>query len=80
MPGQFFGVTFSLFAFILNASCSPQLGPKDGADLSPNDLDRVRVGHAAPDFTLEDLEGRPVTLSGFRGKQFVVLVFYRGHW
>lgn len=80
MTGQFFGVTFFLLACSLNAACSPQLGPKDGADLSPNDLDRVQVGHAAPDFTLENVEGRTVTLSDFRGKQFVVLVFYRGHW
>ena len=33
----------------------------------------------APDFTLDDQHGRPVTLSDFRGRN-VVLVFYRGHW
>ena len=56
------------------------LGPTDGADLPPTDLDRVKPGDLAPDFTLEDQNGRPVTLSGFRGHRPVVLVFYRGHW
>lgn len=58
----------------------PALGPKDGRDLPPADLNRVQVGQPAPDFTLESLEGRPVTLADFRGKKRVVLVFYRGHW
>ncbi len=39
----------------------------------------VAVGELAPDFTLEDQEGRKRTLSAERGKP-VVLVFYRGHW
>jgi hypothetical protein len=33
----------------------------------------------APDFTLLDPKGQPVSLADFRGKK-VVLVFYRGHW
>lgn len=57
-----------------------RLGPKDLASLPPTDTSRVAVGSQAPDFTLESLAGPPVTLSQFRGKQNVVLVFYRGHW
>jgi hypothetical protein len=38
------------------------------------------VGQTAPDFTLPDAAGRPVTLSDYRGKQPVVVVFYRGYW
>ena len=57
-----------------------QFGPKDPARLPPTDTSRVAVGSPAPDFTLESLSGPPVTLSQFRGKQNVVLVFYRGHW
>jgi hypothetical protein len=56
------------------------LGPKDGLDLPPTDLDRVAVGLLAPDFSLRSLEGDTVTLSAFRGLKNVVLVFYRGHW
>jgi hypothetical protein len=57
-----------------------RLGPADGEGLRPDDLDRVRVGMPAPDFTLEDVEGRPVTLSAFRPDKHVILIFYRGHW
>jgi peroxiredoxin (alkyl hydroperoxide reductase subunit C) len=56
------------------------LGPKDGPTDPPSDLDRVKVGDLAPDFTLEALDGRVVTLSSYRGHKNVVLVFYRGHW
>jgi cytochrome oxidase Cu insertion factor (SCO1/SenC/PrrC family) len=33
----------------------------------------------APDFTLNDQDGQPFTLSNLRGSR-VVLVFYRGYW
>lgn len=56
------------------------LGPVDGRDLAPTDLERVAVGSAAPDFTLPVYGGGTLTLSQFRGKQNVVLVYYRGHW
>lgn len=57
-----------------------RLGPADGGDLSPLDTGRVAVGSRAPDFTLESKDGGTVTLSQFRGRKNVVLVFYRGHW
>jgi len=40
----------------------------------------LQVGEKAPDFTLEDQEGRKVTLSSQFGKTMTVLVFYRGSW
>ena len=40
----------------------------------------VAIGDIAPDFTLEDQDGPNHTLSAERGKQPVVLVFYRGYW
>jgi len=40
----------------------------------------LRVGEAAPDFTLSDATGAPVTLASFRDRTPVVLVFYRGYW
>jgi len=56
------------------------LGPRDGHDLAPTELDRVAVGTAAPDFSLLSLDGETYTLSDFQGNKNVVLVFYRGHW
>ena len=56
------------------------LGPTDGHDLSPTDIDRVLAGHMAPDFSATSLAGSTVTLSQFRGQKNVVLFFYRGHW
>ena len=56
------------------------LGPADGHDLPPTDLDRVSAGDPAPDFTAMSRDGKAITLSRFRGRKNVVLVFYRGHW
>jgi peroxiredoxin len=39
---------------------------------------RVEMDTPAPDFSLEDFEGRPVRLSDYRDKKHVVLVFNRG--
>ncbi len=58
----------------------PPLGPADGFDLPAEDTGRVKVGEAAPDFTLEAHSGDTLTLSDYRGLKNVVLVFYRGHW
>ena len=43
-------------------------------------IEPVRSGEEAPDFTLEDLQGNPVTLSEARDKTATVVVFYRGYW
>ena len=43
-------------------------------------IEPVRSGQEAPDFTLEDLQGNPVTLSEARDKTATVVVFYRGYW
>jgi len=40
----------------------------------------VAIGESAPDFTLMDHNGGKVTLFDSRGKNPVVLVFYRGYW
>jgi len=36
----------------------------------------VKVGAMAPDFTLKDQNGKPVSLKDFRGKKNVALAFY----
>lgn len=40
----------------------------------------LRVGERPPDFTLPDASNQAVTLTDYRGKKPVVLVFYRGYW
>jgi len=74
IPALLAGVTAPL------AGQSPSLGPRDGVGLAATDTGRVAVGTIAPDFTLEALTGPPISLSQFRGRKNVVLVFYRGHW
>jgi peroxiredoxin len=39
---------------------------------------RVEIDEPAPDFALEDIHGRMVRLSDYRGKSHVVLVLNRG--
>lgn len=38
--------------------------------------ERPGVGDIAPDFTLDDQSGKPVSLSSYRGERVVVLYFY----
>lgn len=40
----------------------------------------LKVGDAAPNFTLVDHRGNKATLSDSKGKSPVVVVFYRGYW
>jgi hypothetical protein len=67
---------FGLFVFY-NYYLSRQLPPAENAP---------RIGQKAPDFTLPDQHGRPVTLSAVlagesRGRpQRALLIFYRGYW
>lgn len=73
--------SFILFVVFFFASpAAAQLGPKDGANLRPTDTERIKIGEPAPDFTLQSHDGKNISLSDYRGKENVVLVFYRGHW
>jgi cytochrome oxidase Cu insertion factor (SCO1/SenC/PrrC family) len=49
-------------------------------DARRTEPERVGAGSTPPDFTLEDKDGRAYTLSSYRGRKSVVLVFYRGHF
>lgn len=76
-------ITLSAMALAAPASAVAQngvLGPKDGRSLEPVDTGRVIVGSEAPDFTLASLTGRRITLSDYRGRKNIILVFYRGYW
>lgn len=37
---------------------------------------QLKVGDAAPEFSLTDTNGKPVKLSDYKGKKNVVLAFY----
>lgn len=41
-------------------------------------MSKVTINAYAPDFTLDDFQGNPFTLSHFRGESNVLLVFNRG--
>lgn len=41
-------------------------------------MPRVDLNTPAPDFTLQDFNSNPVSLSDFKGKANVLLVFNRG--
>lgn len=69
-----------LFVLLPLSPLHAQLGPKDSANLSATDLNRVKIGDPAPGFTLENVDGKKISLSDFRGKKNVVLAFYRGRW
>jgi cytochrome oxidase Cu insertion factor (SCO1/SenC/PrrC family) len=79
VAAKLFAVLIFLAA-LTSAPASAQLGPKDGGDLRATELERVKMGQAAPDFILEDVDGKNIALSDFCGKKTVALVFYRGYW
>ena len=62
------------------------LGAVYGVRLLPPSPDAPKVGDRAPDFTLPDMDARPVSLSellgatGGKGARGAILIFYRGYW
>lgn len=55
----------------------------EAGTFQPVDMDTLaqalKVGDAAPDFTLQTVDGETVSLDDYKGKN-LVLVFNRGHW
>ena len=76
--------TWLALALLVAACNSDGLKPlsdsNGGSGTAATDLERVRTGIPAPDFTLDSVNNVPVTLSGYRGSKNVVLVFFRGYW
>ena len=64
------------------SSASPAASPFVSPTYDPSltDLNRVKPGTLAPDFELDDMEGKKIRLSDYRGRKYVVLVFYRGYF
>lgn len=65
---------FALPVFGQAASTAPQTKPAVTPPPAPKT--HLKVGEAAPDFTLTDTEGNKVSLHDFKGKKNVVLAFY----
>jgi cytochrome oxidase Cu insertion factor (SCO1/SenC/PrrC family) len=77
MTGKLINVLFILTCALtpLSTTAADKSAVAAGKRAAP-----VGVGEVAPDFTLEDQDGRKHTLSAERGKRPVVLTFYRGYW
>jgi cytochrome oxidase Cu insertion factor (SCO1/SenC/PrrC family) len=71
--------TIALLSLLVAAALAPRVAFAADQPALDKRADPVAVGQVAPDFTLEDQNGRKLILSSERGKP-VVLVFYRGHW
>jgi hypothetical protein len=72
-------LVFALLSSTPTLRAQAPLGATDGQDLSPYDLERIVAGKMAPDFRLQDQDGKVHQLSQYQGKN-VVLVMYRGWW
>jgi len=59
---------------------TPTPTPEPTIDPRITDLERVKEGTPAPDFALEDIQGKLYRLSDYKGKKAVVLIFYRGYF
>jgi len=72
--GQIALVLLSAFITIQAQQPAPTPAPRPATPQAPKT--HLKVGQAAPDFTLTDTAGKPVKLSDFKGKRNVVLAFY----
>jgi cytochrome oxidase Cu insertion factor (SCO1/SenC/PrrC family) len=79
-------LSFALLAVLPVTACAqkPQAGTatpanqqaQTGATPAAAPKTHLKVGDAAPDFTLANTKGEKVKLSDFKGKKNVVLAFY----
>jgi cytochrome oxidase Cu insertion factor (SCO1/SenC/PrrC family) len=70
--------TLNLFLVLLTAFVVVQAQETAPKPMAPPVAPKtnLKVGQAAPDFTLPDTTGKQFKLSDFRGKKNVVLAFY----
>ena len=52
----------------------------NASEVQATDLERIQIGKAVPDFSLESVDGNWIKLSNYQDRKNVILVFYRGHW
>jgi len=70
----------SLLVLIFAGFLMPGPAAAEGPAPVPTDIDRVREGTVAPDFSLLSQTGDRVKLSDYRKSKNVILLFYRGYW
>src|SRR5690348_8710336 len=77
--GKVSGVILSTLSLvIIGLFCYGLFGLTKGLPLASN---APRDGMQAPDFTLSDVNGKAVALSGLlKNNRAVLLIFYRGYW
>lgn len=72
-----------LWALALLAACDNAPVPEQAVTAETGYTDvagvTLQIGNPAPDFTLQSLNGKAVTLSELRGNN-IIMIFYRGHW
>lgn len=71
----------AVYQHLLNAHADAIIDDKKLGSVARNKLFRIRhlsVGKVAPDIQGEDIAGRPLKLSDYRGK--VVMLTFWGHW
>lgn len=77
--GKISGVIFSILTLAMVGLFS--YGVFYEARKMPSPETALRVGQRAPDFTLADVNGRPVALAQLlQENRAVLLIFYRGYW
>lgn len=83
MP-RIFRTLFSLLFILTLAACS--LSPVENQTLNPEvpyaDFSGItpEMNQPAPPFTLPSGDGKQVSLADFKGRQPVLILFYRGKW
>ncbi len=72
------GILIALSVTTLARQSSHQTSQQSGAPARPPAAPKthLKVGDAAPDFTLPATDGKTYSLSEFKGKKNVVLAFY----
>lgn len=71
-------LAYALAASLGTAAMFAQQPPQQPAKQQPPPAPKthLKVGDAAPDFSLKDNNGKTVKLKSYRGKKNVVLAFY----
>src|ERR1700730_11147593 len=68
-----------LFCGVLVAQEAPKRGMKAAAEGLPADAHDLKIGEAAPDFSLPGIDGKTYTLAAFKDANLLMVVFLSNH-